>query len=251
MHEHLTIVGRGRLGRSLASLLEGGPFTVRLLGREPIQRSTDVVLLAVPDAAIEAAAREVPPGPVLLHSSGARSVDPLRPRSRVGSFHPLMTFPGPEIALPRLHGVPAALAGDPEAIEAGKAIARALGMTPLEVPGDRRLYHAAAVMAGNFATVLLADAAVVLSRAGVPEDEATSALLPLALASLENAVPSPADALTGPAARGDQSTIDAHLAALEGHGLAAQRALYRGLTQRALELAGQRAEDGKPGSDAS
>ena len=80
-----------------------------------------------------------------------------------------MTFPGPEIEVPELKGVAAAVDGDAEAREAAREIAGLLGMRAFEVPGDRRLYHAAAVIAGNYATVLLAEAASVLSAAGVPE----------------------------------------------------------------------------------
>jgi len=237
MHSDIVIVGRGRLGRSLALLLEQRDCPATLIGREPIPTGADAVLLAVPDTAVSAVARTIPPGPVVLHCSGALPVDVLHPHRPAGSFHPLMTFPGPEVALPDLRGVPAALDGDAEALAVGEELARALDMLPLPVPGDRRLYHAAAVMAGNFATVLLADASTVLEAAGVPAEQAAGALLPLALASLRNAVPDPARALTGPAARGDHATISAHLDALASGALHREEALYRALSDRALELA--------------
>jgi len=244
---HLAIIGRGRLGRSLERLLGSSPWTLTLVGRPPYDESllaaADAVLLAVPDRAVAEAARLVPEGPVVLHCSGALDTGVLRPRRRVGSFHPLMTFPGPEVALPDLTGVPAALAGDPDAVAFGRRLAHQLGMQPLHVPGDRRLYHAAAVMAGNFATVLLADAARVLHEAGVARDEAASALLPLALASLRNASPDPARALTGPAARGDLSTVQAHQEALEAADLPAEAEVYRTMSLRALQLARQGAEE--------
>jgi predicted short-subunit dehydrogenase-like oxidoreductase (DUF2520 family) len=134
--------------------------------------------------------------------------------------------------------VPAAVAGDPEAIVAATALAHALGWTPFEVPGDRRLYHAAAVMAGNFGTALLAEAAAVLGAAGVPRDRAPALLLPLALASLRNAAAlGPARALTGPVARGDEDVIAAHRDALKA---AAPDAVpvYEALLRAARALAG-------------
>src|SRR5690606_24106560 len=142
-----------------------------------------------------------PPVPV-LHCSGALPVDILRPHQPAGSLHPLMTFPGPALGLPALDGVPAAIDGDPEALAFATALVASLGMRPLRVTGDRRLYHAAAVIAGNFATVLLAHASEALAAAGVPADQAGEALLPLALESLRSAASDPAARLTGPVARG-------------------------------------------------
>jgi predicted short-subunit dehydrogenase-like oxidoreductase (DUF2520 family) len=229
------IVGRGRLGRSLDVLLRAAGVDVQLRGRGEPPSDAPIVLLAVPDAAIREALALVPPGPIVLHASGASPVDVLRPRRPVGSFHPLMTFPGPE-QLPDLAGVAAAVAGDPEAVDAGRAIAAALGMRAVEVPGERALYHAAAVMAGNFATVLLADAAAVLERAGVDPREARAMLAPLAIASLRNAIDDPARALTGPVARGDEITIAAHREALRGAGLVEVADVYDRLTERARAL---------------
>lgn len=230
----IAIVGPGRLGRSLAVMLPPLGVAVELIGRDQaIPGTVDAVLLTVPDAAI-GSIQGLPSTPV-LHTSGATPFEVLRPHRPAGSFHPLMTFPGPH-ALPDLAGVTATIAGDPAAIAVGHRLAEALQMAPLELTGDRRLYHAAAVMAGNFATVLLADAAAALRAAGVPADRAAGVLAPLALRSIENAVPEPAAALTGPVARGDQEVIAGHLAALADAGLLEEKAIYEALTQRAKRL---------------
>lgn len=240
----IAIVGPGRLGRSLAVLLERAGEDVSLHGRGA-DPDADVVLLVVPDTAIAEAARAVHRGPIVLHCSGATEVGVLRPHRPAGSFHPLMTFPGPEVALPDLEGVPAAIDGDTEAKEAARHIAAALGMRAFEVPGDRRLYHAAAVMAGNFATVLLAAAAEVLTAAGVAPEEAPGLLAPLALQSLRNAASDPASALTGPAVRGDVEVLERHRAALAAARLDAALALYEALSRRAWELAEERRGEGR------
>jgi len=235
----LVVVGPGRLGRSVAALLAGTPHRVRLVGRGVAIPPAAITWLTVPDRAITEAAGGVPPGGVLLHASGATDLTPLRPRAPVGSLHPLMSFPGPEHGMPRAEdGIPAALAGDPEARAAGRALAHALGFTPFEVPGDRRLYHASAVMAGNFATALLAEAAAVLARAGVPADQAPALLAPLALASIRNAAAvGPAAALTGPVSRGDHAVLDGHRAALREAGAAATtRGAYDALLEAARGL---------------
>ena len=113
-------------------------------------------------------------------------------------------------------------------------------MSPLEVPGDRALYHCAAVMAGNFATVLLAEAAAVLEAAGVARERAAASLAPLALTSLRNAATDPVAALTGPAARGDLATIEGHLRALNDHDLAESKKIYEVLNEAAMRIAQRR-----------
>ncbi len=229
------IVGPGRLGRSLAVLLDRAQHQTTLFsrGEAPVG---DVILLTVPDDAIATAAAALPAtASVVLHCSGSRDIDVLRPHQPAGSLHPLMTFPGLH-ALPDLSGVPAALAGDPQAVEVARQLAVDLGMSPFEITGDRRLYHASAVIAGNFATVLLQAATTALRQAGAPHDRAAEILLPLALQSLRNAPPEPSQALTGPVVRGDADVIAGHLKALEEAGLTEILTLYSALTDHTRTL---------------
>lgn len=233
----IAILGPGRLGRSLALLLARAGHDVHLHGREGLPATpVDVVLLTVPDAALPGVAAQLPAGTVALHTAGALPVDVLRPHAPAGSLHPLMTFPGPEVALPDLRGVPAAVDGDPAALATARGLCADLGLEPFTVPGDRRLYHAAAVLSGNFGTLLLAEAARALTAAGLPADRAGELLLPLATASLRHAARSPARALTGPAARGDDATVAAHRRALAEAGLDDLAALYDTLTERVRAL---------------
>ncbi len=209
------LVGPGRLGRTMALELQARGVDVTVVGRGERIPAAPLTWLTVPDRALAEVAALVPRGGVLLHASGSADIEPLRPHHPAGSLHPLMTFPGPEVARPDLAGLPAAVAGDPEARAMAFALARHLGLDAFELPGDRRLYHAAAVIAGNFSTVLLARAAQLLVAAGVDEHRAPGLLLPLVRASLDNAVAAgPARALTGPIARGDTQVLDAHRAAI-------------------------------------
>lgn len=208
-----------------------------LAGRDGSLEAADVVVICVPDRAINDVVSRLPAGVIALHCSGSAPVDALRPHAPAGSLHPLMTFPGPERHLPDLHGVAAAVDGDDEAVAAAEVLARAAGMRPMRVRGDRRLYHTAAVIAGNFMTTLLADAATVLQAVGVPPEESAETLLPLALASLRNAAPDPRAALTGPVVRGDEPTIAGHRDALRGAGLGDLLAEYDTLTERTRTLA--------------
>lgn len=231
----ITILGPGRLGRSLAALLSPA-HEVALLGRNGALPAADVVLLCVPDRAIAEVSRRVPRNQPVLHCSGATGLDVLGHHPERGSFHPLMTFPGPQTAIPELRDVFAAVDGTPVALDRATQIAHALGMRPVRVAGDRRLYHAAAVIAGNLATVLLARAAELLTAAGVDQAEAADALLPLAIASLRGATPDPARALTGPVARGDDAVLEAHRVAMAEAGYDALRPFYDALITEAKSL---------------
>lgn len=224
---HLALIGPGRLGRTLAQLWTACGHEVTLVGRSlQVPASADLRVLTVPDRAIEEVSNLLPEGTPVIHTSGATSLDPLKKHEVHGSFHPLMTFPGPELSIPELAGVPVALDGSPQVLPVLHGLAKDLTMRPIEVPGDRRLYHAAAVLSGNFATILLALGSDVLTKAGVPAEVAPSVLLPLALQSLQNAGEDPWSNLTGPLARGDEDVMNAHKHALSENGLEEIANLY-------------------------
>src|SRR4029079_15909849 len=71
---------------------------------------------------------------------------------------------------------------------------------------DKPLYHAGAAMASNFLVTLYRAAARLLEESNAPPE----ALVPLMQRTIENGF-----ALTGPIARGDWTTVEAHLRALE------------------------------------
>ena len=209
----VTIVGPGRLGRSAAQILHDQGAEFVLVGRGEAIPRADVTWLTVPDREIAAAAGSVPAGGTLLHASGAEDYEILRPHPCIGSLHPLMSFPGPEVGLPNTR-VPAAIDGDDLAITDAHRLASTLGFDAVRVPGSRALYHAAAVTAGNFGTVLLVKASQILVASGMSEADARALLGPLAITSLKNAVEHGAAALTGPIVRGDDDVVAKHAEAI-------------------------------------
>jgi predicted short-subunit dehydrogenase-like oxidoreductase (DUF2520 family) len=106
----------------------------------------------------------------------------------------------------RLWGAGAAVAGTtPRALSAARALARALGLIPVQIDDeDRAAYHAAASVASNFLVTLEAAAERLLASAGAERD----LLVPLVRATVDNwAALGPERALTGPVARGDEGTV--------------------------------------------
>jgi len=214
----LALVGRGRVGRSLARAAEAAGIEVTLLpgdGAGPFDDAA--VLLCVPDDAIsETAALVAESSPALIgHVSGASTLDVLATAADAGagrfSLHPLQTFPSGETTV---EGTPAAIAGsDPDSLEYAHALATALRMHPFEVPeGSRAAYHAAAALASNLLVALEESAAEVLERIGV--QDARALLAPIVLRTTSNWVELGPAALTGPIARGDRATVQRHRIAL-------------------------------------
>jgi len=157
----------------------------------------------------------------VLHCSGAHSVDILGPARKlgaaVGSFHPLQTFADVDQAIANLPGSTFALEGEEPLLSTLKELTRLLNGNWVELkPGDKVLYHAAAVFACNYLVTLVKLAQDLWKDFRVSPKEATRALLPLLRGTLNNidniGLP---NCLTGPVARGDLGTIEKHLKALD------------------------------------
>jgi predicted short-subunit dehydrogenase-like oxidoreductase (DUF2520 family) len=214
------IVGRGRVGSCLAARLREAGYEVEgPLGRGEATEA-EVVLLCVPDAEIEAAARALPEGARFVgHTSGVTPVSVLG--KEAFGLHPLQTITGPET---RLEGVGCAIGGPAGGV--ARELAEALGMHPFELHDEQRpAYHAAASIASNYLLALEATAEGVAAGAGIGPEDARRLLGPLVRQTVENWVAhGPASALTGPVARGDEATV------------ARQREAIRAACPEALEL---------------
>ena len=218
-----------------------------VFGLERPGPGTTAVFLGVPDEMLPeismalAALGEAPPGCAAFHLSGALGTDPLAPLLEkgysVGTLHPLQSLADPVLGAEQLRGAYFAVSGEPSAISTARRILNPLGSSAFTVPVARRpLYHAAAVFASNYLAGLIGVAARLMVQAGVPEDEALQAILPLARGSLENLGRfGPVGALTGPVSRGDVETVGLHLRTLEPR----ERTLYASLGLEILNLAGE------------
>jgi predicted short-subunit dehydrogenase-like oxidoreductase (DUF2520 family) len=111
-----------------------------------------------------------------------------------------------------------ALEGEETLLDTLKGMAQALGgRFVLLGPGDKVLYHAAAVLVSNYTVALMKMATDLWRSFGtpVPTQEATQALLPLLQGTVNNiARVGLPHCLTGPIARGDMGTIHKHREAL-------------------------------------
>jgi predicted short-subunit dehydrogenase-like oxidoreductase (DUF2520 family) len=140
-----------------------------------------------------------------------------------------------------LQGISFAVWGDPPALEWAERIAALAHGEVLRIPTEARsLYHAAAVMAGNYVITLVDAGQALMEQCGVDSDTALRALGPLVRTSVENALArGPVEALTGPIERGDVATVAGHLAALTSAPVPIQN-LYRAAGFQTTDIARRR-----------
>jgi predicted short-subunit dehydrogenase-like oxidoreductase (DUF2520 family) len=270
----LAFVGAGRAGRALARAAhEAGYEVVAVASRTPAHaqeladqvgarhvatpikaaQAADVTFLTVPDVAVTRLAATIAAsgmalrGHALVHCSGAHNASALaaarQMAAQVGAVHPLQALTAD--SSPRvLRGTFFSVDADAPLRPVLERMVADLGGIPFAAPsGDRALYHAAAVLAGNAPLALLARAAGLLETAGVDKAIATEALATLLEGAASNVRRLGAQAaLTGPVVRDDADTVARHLRALRND--EATRRLYLLLARDTLALAGATGREG-------
>jgi predicted short-subunit dehydrogenase-like oxidoreductase (DUF2520 family) len=229
------IIGPGRAGTSLADALATAGWTVApILTRRddpsPAAVGVDLLVIATPDAAIAGTAARVNPVPstVVAHLAGSLGPAVLAPHPRRAALHPLASLPD------RARGAAVLRAGCWWAVDGDPLAERVVAdLGGRSIPVDeatRPAYHATACIAANHLVALMAQVERIAAAHGLPAEP----FYELAAGALANArADGAARALTGPAARGDEVTIERHLAALDP----AERDLYVALAGQARELA--------------
>jgi predicted short-subunit dehydrogenase-like oxidoreductase (DUF2520 family) len=251
MKPHLSLIGAGKVGSTLARLLYQGNYPIAAIlsrtfanaealaelvdahavhtGQEAIEEA-DLIILAVPDDVLGIVVESLSgldwANKAVVHTSGANSVEPLQALKQrgamVGSFHPSFPFADVEAAI-------AGLAGAGFAVEAEDAQLRywllemvnTLKGKPILIPaGQKAVYHAALVIASNYTVTLYAIGQSLLRSIGASEEAISSALDVLLEATTHNILTHGLpNALTGPLARVDIGTIQAHLKGLQDENL--------------------------------
>ncbi len=270
----VAIIGAGRVGSSMGFLLQRAGFTVvavvtcsmesaksaaAFIGAgEP---STDValasanagiILLTTPDRAIRETCDKIAdagirPGSIVIHTSGAHSLDLLSAAGARGAYravlHPLQSLASREQGIKTLPGSYFRIEADPAALAAVKEIVKALGGRELVMPkwtpdkDSEALYHAGAVVVSNYFVALVDYGLKFYQALGADKKEALKAVLPLIRGTLHNieslGIP---DALTGPIMRGDVETVRGHLSAI-GNRTPELADLYKQLARQTVGVA--------------
>jgi predicted short-subunit dehydrogenase-like oxidoreductase (DUF2520 family) len=238
------IIGPGRAGTALGRALEVAGHRVvaahaiseasvrrvrenfrlaRLADPADVIEDSDLVLLTVPDDDLEGLVRGLAEtgapvaGRMLAHASGSRGVGVLDPAAEHGALplalYPVMTFAGREDDLDRIKGTCFAVTAHGPLRAVAEVLVMEMGGEPVFIAEEARpLFHAALALASGHLAAVTAEAASLLRQAGAAHPGRM--LGPLLTAALDNAVRLGDAGLSGPAADGDSSTLEAHLATL-------------------------------------
>ena len=250
----IAIIGAGNVGVALASSFATQGHKVKLgcrdaskkqneltalLGHserskieylEPVAAvtSADLILLTVPDTAIEQACEHLKesfkPNMTIMHCSGALASNVLKVAASQGcataSAHPLNTFPSIHAGLALVsqpnHSTHLFCEGETRALELIKPLFTASGFVTQTIKAEQKpLYHAACVFACNYLTVLMDYALQTAEHAGIDQNDFWQACQPIIQATLNNIGEfGTKSSLSGPVARGDLDTVTKHIHAL-------------------------------------
>lgn len=214
-----------RNAASLTDLLDFDKITTDLNLLKP----ADLYIIAVSDNAIQSVSDELPfKNKLVAHTSGTTEIDVINDNNRKGVFYPLQTFSKTKSV--DFSTIPICLesqnATDLHTLETvAKAISNATHIINSE---QRKALHVSAVFVNNFVNHLYQIGEQICLENQVP----FKILKPLILETADKIMTlSPEEAQTGPAKRGDDETINAHLNFLKDEN---QKNIYQLLTQSIL-----------------
>lgn len=193
-----------------------------------ITSACDVVFLTVPDGKIKETAGFFSTvlgstfvGKMIIHCSGALGLDELNPCREHGmktiAAHPYQTFTGKDITA--LKGIAWGIECEKEDEDGINGLVTSLGGIPVVLSSttkaNKAVYHASAVVASNFVTMIVEVAREFAAKAGINDVFLTPIIrraIENSLEALHRDAPPP---LTGPIARADVTTLELHRKALE------------------------------------
>lgn len=206
-----TIVSRNPIaGRLLASKVNGS-YVAKV---EDCPTDTDLIILAVSDAAIESVASRMPEtSAIVVHISGSTEMKVVNRFNNHGVFYPLQSFTKDKQV--NFYEIPVLVeANNPQAVAALMELGQALSTKVFQATtGDRKYLHLAAVFASNFTNSLYeASKRILENNTKLPFD----LLLPLIKeTALRIKDLDPVQAQTGPAKRGEDHVITQQLELLK------------------------------------
>ena len=277
---NVAIIGPGRIGQALGRLLAQSRVPIAVVaGRQlsaatrgarfigmgkPISvadlqpQSAAVFLITTSDSSLAEVASNLARqgtgknpwrGKVVLHTCGSLPsgiLSPLKQRgAAIGSLHPYQTVPSPRTGVRSLCECFWAVEGDRRAARVARDLIKMLQGTAFSVrPEEKMLYHLSAFLVCPTVVTLMAQSADLLKKAGVPPKISRPMLRQFVAETARNFADfGGSRALTGPAVRGDWTTICRHRAALR-RSAPEFISVYESLLKAMLRLANKSEERG-------
>lgn len=193
-----------------------------------ITESSDVIFLTVPDRSIKESANEVSAHfgakgacKVVIHCSGSQGLAELASCRTLGmeviAAHPFQTFIGEDTSA--LREIAWGIECEQGNEEFAKALIRNIGGIPFilsdKTVQNKAIYHATAVVASNFVTMLMEVAREFAEAAGIDNQFLEPIIKRAVKNSLESLRKNEPPPLTGPIARADITTLELHRKSLE------------------------------------
>ncbi len=263
------IIGAGKVGvsigfmmkksgiavRAISDVLDASLDTARTYLAEDVSytnnnldvvKTCDVIAITTQDRIIKDVVREIDAGmgrldgKVLFHTSGADPSSILKPLdekgARLGSLHPLQTFPDIDSAIAVLPGTYIFIEGDKSALETLTFIGEKIGYRVQMIgSNDKVLYHLSAVFVCNLLCALYYAGEKIMDAINIDLEP----FLPIIRATLKNIESKgPLMSLTGPVIRGDLKTVESHIRAIDD--MEEYKDVYKALSGIALKMAMER-----------
>ena len=271
----LNIIGCGRAAGSLARLWgQGGSVRIGGILNRSLQssrkatqalgagtaiasyekfESAECWLIGTSDEQIAAVALELSrarsdlEGCVVVHLCGRHGTEILTPLAALGchtaAVHPVRSLTHEEISFAEFSGTACVAEGSKPALDVLGPMFSSIGGVWLPVKNiDRGLYHAALSIISNVTKGVIWKAQNWLESAGLEPERAADLSHRLLAITMEDLARAGAmHSITGPIVRGDTSTVEAHIQALE-EGHPGDVEIYRVLARTVLELAMERGD---------
>lgn len=241
MPKTLSLIGPGNVGQSLARMfvqkgnIEVNQIVCRNLSKgqqaqQYIQQGAvitdiqklepcDIIMIATPDDVIEHVAKIIPQQAIksntlLFHCSGALNSNSINANNHpfTASAHPLNSF-SQIMSLTEFKGTMCAIEGESTTCKILRTLFEEIGGRVIQLKAEDKIkWHLAASLACNNVNALIESSLQIYNQIGLSSEMALQALNPILTHTLnQNIKLGPANALTGPIARGDTSTVSKHL----------------------------------------
>ena len=218
---------------------------------DELVKSCDTLIITAPDGAICSVSYELADtdiaGKTVCHCSGSLSAaEALKgldgKNVRRCSMHPLFPVSSRYESYKELKNAFFCIEGDTSCAEEWDALFRRLGNpTRMISPDIKKKYHAACSYASNLVCGLMAESVDLLEECGFSQEEALTALRPLAMNNIERIFQVGAvNALTGPAERNDTGTVQKHIQCMPDD---TSREMYKAVTRKLTEMSQVRHPD--------